>query len=351
MKKFAPFLLLVPVFFLVLIFFYGCGVTTNGGGPVSHPRIFVTGSSSNEVYVLDATNLTVEAIIALPGGSEGEWMSLSPNGKKIYISDNSGVSIYSVNVETLSYEATFNLTFPNDVAFISNERAVAASGINGTIGLFWLIDAQSDTTLACAAFIDEYASTQEGIGVALNPNNNRIYVAARRNKIFSFDVSGDTITQVSTIDAGSIELYDICFPPGSDKFFVTKLLPSTGVIIFSATNESYVNTLTAASISPRRIAASPDGNTIYIGNQCWAKIETVDVKNPTTLNVSSVSISPMNTIIGMAVSPDSSRIYAYCSDSIGPTVKIVVFDTSLTVIASVELPADYGKYGAVVYVP
>jgi len=349
-KKFAPFLLLLPLALMALLSFFGCGtVSSSGGGGGAVPlagSLYVSGYLSNEVYVLDPNTLAVKSIIKLPDVARGNWMGLSPDGKKLCITDYSGTDVYVINTETVTCERTINAheTSPMGIAFTATGTTAVVAQDD------WIshIGVENGLYLDSRPFID---ASGNGYGAALNPLNNRIYVVASTNRILSYAISGYSSSQNTTIDAEALYgdncwLRDISFPAGTNRFFVTKTNWPYGVMMFNSSDESYINTVTSESAMVRRIAAAPNGGMLYMNDGCYSQINTLNVNNPTSIDIHAVS---GGSVAGIAVSLDSNYVFVFAYDS--PHTRVVKLDKNLNFIASAEVPSTLGSWGSLMMVP
>ena len=74
---------------LMVMFVTGCGVTSGGGLPFG-PELYVGGYNSSttkaEIIVLGSINGQIITRISLPDGARPDWLTFTPDRKKIYIS-------------------------------------------------------------------------------------------------------------------------------------------------------------------------------------------------------------------------------------------------------------------------
>jgi|GEM_PF-2216023 len=351
MKKFLPFLLLIPLALLVFVSFLGCGTGGGGGGgPVATPYLYVVGESSREVFVLNPDDLSVEKLILLPTGGKGKWASLSPDGKRIYVSDNSAGKVYVINTETATYDKTITTTYANRGIGLNADGTLAVAGqyFNG----IELLDTANDVSVTNVTLP---LGAGAAFGVAQNPVNGNMYIAnaGSGSNIYSYSIEASSLTLVSTIGSSAGKYsFDVVFPPGSDQYFVTRTngwsAPGS-VEVYNRTTDAVVKVIGGAgSTFPYKMTASPDGQKIYISNSDQNRIDIVDVQNPTAMDGHTFAF--INSTAHTAVSPDSSKVYIL-ADNATPKTVVIKADQALNVISSVELPSNLGNDGAIIYVP
>ncbi len=360
LKKIIPFVILVPFSIFVLLSFLGCGVTTSGP-VIIPPRLYVTNVETQEVLVVDVATYTIEDSFFLPA-RVNDWATLSPNGKKIYLPSRDTNEIFIINTETMSYSGNINVgSLPSDIEFTSDgSRALVVQS-----GQVTLLNAFNDTLITSASFID---ATGNSRGVALNPHNNRMYVVCENSdKILSFAISGETVTQISTI-SGYSDMVDICFPPESDLFFVSRgYMSPNEFLIYRATDEVYVTKLSASNSTPGKMTPAPNGGYVYacplwdMGSNSW--VDFITVSDSPSLNEYDVETwwgADASYVKDFAVSPDSQIVYLYYGGDFPGKInttrimKVGKDFSNLVTYATFEVvaPPDFSDYyGSVIYVP
>jgi len=350
MKKFIPLAFLVPLAILSLLVFLGCGTVTSSsnGSSSSTPKLFITGYSTSDVYVVDPATLTVVKRFSLPAGGKGNWARLHPDGSKIYVSDSAANKVYVINTATAAVDKTIvtgNTNHNRGIDFTADgKRALVAIAP----GYVQLLDSQNDSANIGGGgnVYQAIPGGYNGIGLGRNPVNNRMYVVTA-NYVYSFSAESDAVTLVSTLDCTGDSRQDIAFPPGCDYFFVSGLSGDM-VKVFRVTDEAFVRDLDVPLTSnmPYKMTPSPDGNKLYIGNYCVSRVDTLLPGDATSMEVHNTG---NRYICHFAVSSDSSRVYGYAYAS--PTVEVYKYDSNMSLIGSAEMPTRLGFEGSIIYVP
>jgi YVTN family beta-propeller protein len=186
-------------------------------------------------------------------------------------------------------------------------------------------------------------------GVAVTPDSTKAYVANGGSTVSVINLLANSVS--STI-SDSYGAYGVAIAPNGKTAYVANLGPNPG----SSTNVSAISVIDVASdtikasittptgLTPKSVALTPDGDTLYVG--CYnadaesgiVVIDTADNTITTTIT-GDVPIDP----IGMALTPDGDYLYVTDFDSDG-LYAIYVFKTAdNTLTTRIGLPS--GKSG------
>jgi YVTN family beta-propeller protein len=252
-------------------------------------KAYVANQGSNSVSVIDTTSNTVTATIPVQKGPTS--VIGSPDGSKIYVA-------------------------------------------NSGIGQVSIVDTSSNTVIGVAA--DGGGVSTPGYGLALAPNG-KLYVscastAGRLRTIIIDSTQNRIISSVS--GAGDMAPFGLAVTPDGSRLYCSTMTSGLAVID-TGSNSLITNIRVACGMSG--VAVSPDGKKVFVSLPSALK-NGVSVIDTASNNV--IGQLPTAHASGMAVSPDSSKLYV---GNIASNVVTVVDLTSNTVTASIPVgiyPAD-----------
>src|SRR2546421_17548 len=128
------------------------------------------------------------------------------------------------------------------------------------------------------------AGNSGGQGAAFRPDGRKAYVSAGgNNKIRTFDVAGDRLTETAPIalpttnPAGiKVNLYpaDLALTPDGRRLVVADSVADAATVVDVATGASRT---VAVGHAPYGIAVSADGRSAYVTNQGAATVSVLDI--------------------------------------------------------------------------
>ena len=249
-------------------------------------------TSGNYVFVVNVATNTVTTSIAV--GSYPRGVSVSSDGRKVYVANEGNNSVSVINTSTNTVTATIPVgSVPLGVSVSPNGSKVYVT--NYGLNTVSVIDTTTNTVTATITV----GTSPEGISVS--PDGSKVYVANNNSASVSV-INTSTNTVTSTITVGT-QPYGISVSPDGSKVYVTNSADGTVSVISSSTN-TVTNTIAVGS-NPVGVVVSHDGNNVYVANSNSASVSVI---NTSTNNITS-TITVGNGPMGVSVSPDGSNIY------------------------------------------
>jgi YVTN family beta-propeller protein len=331
-----------------VLFFMSC---TGGGGETGNPQLYVGGyNSANEtaaVYVVKPDAKEVVKTIDLPGTAQPDWLTISPDGKKLYCSSTAESKVYIIDAETNTYEKSVSVCpNPKGISFTPD-------GSKAVVGCFYdlsIIDVatgsytNNDPDATISGFLGQIG------GIQVHPTNNKLYAAVDDGYIAFSNVAGSaTVTKQL---AASVSLADIAVSSGGDNLYTSA--QGTNYIVICTINSGDGSVavqnegLHSAVVYFDNIALSPDNKLLYMERSCASDIDYVETSNPTNVQVLDIAYAgiPEYGQRDVVFSSDSSLAFVlFGSISVH---KIVVVNTkNKTVEGAIDLPEN--EYLSLVY--
>ncbi|UCB45652.1 MAG: hypothetical protein JSV25_15835, partial [Spirochaetota bacterium] len=114
------------------IFFLSC--TGEGGETTSEPALYVGGYDTAKIYVIGPEAKDIVTTIDLPVNAKPDWLTLSPDGKKLYCSSDNPLAdpieshVYIIDTETNTYEKSVEVcNSPRGIAFTPDGSIAAVA--------------------------------------------------------------------------------------------------------------------------------------------------------------------------------------------------------------------------------
>jgi YVTN family beta-propeller protein len=299
------------------------------------PYAYITNQDSYTVSVIDTTTNTITATIDVENDPFG--VAVSPDGKKVYMTNYFGVSIIDTATNTVT-DTPYLGSNPKGVAVSSDGKKVYVTNNNDdTVSV---IDISTDTVTATVSV------GSNPIGVVVTPDGKKVYVTNNDDDTVSvIDTATDTVT--ATVDVGSWP-YGIAVNFMGTKVYVTNADSNTVSVIETATNK-VVATVPVGSY-PMGVAVNPDETKVYVtnsgnGDEPESTVSVIDTATNKVIATVDVGNEPR----GVAVTPDGKKVYVANSgndDEPGNTVSVI--DTATNkVIATVDVgwgPVAFGQF-------
>jgi PQQ-dependent catabolism-associated beta-propeller protein len=237
-------------------------------------------------------DVTTRAIVrTIPGGSDPEQFALSPDGSRLYV---------------------------------SNEDAATASVLEPNTG-----------KLVAAVPV---GTEPEGVGVS--PDGKLVFVTGETsNNITALDAADGKVLFHIAVDKRP---RDMGFLPDGSRLYVSAEVGGTVSVVDVAKRRRIAVIPFPAGSRPMGVRVAPDGKRVYV---CTGRHGTVEVIDPATNTiVGSVKVGARPW--GIAITPDGKKLYT----ANGPSNDVSVVDTdSLKVIATI--PAGQSPWGVAVAPP
>lgn len=271
--------------------------------------------------VPSAPNNTINTIQV---GRDPRAIAISPDGRYLYISNQSSSAMSVVDTDTDTVTATIPVgATPFGVAVSPDGRRVYVA--NDGQGNVAVIDTATNTVIATSESGDNRA-----IAVAVNPNGRRVYVTT---------YSGNVVSVIDTARNTVIASIPVV---GPSRLAVT---PDGRHLYVSSTDDSGRGSTAVVDITTNRVTTTipaggdevsmaPDGHHAYvIGNGDGGASTLSVIDTGTNAVISTISAGYYS--YDLAVSTDGRRIYAID----GGYGNLLVIDTAAnTVVATIPVP-------------
>jgi YVTN family beta-propeller protein len=246
-------------------------------------------------------------------------MAVSPSGAHVYVANSDGtVSIIDAATNTvIASPAIQGADFLGGIAVRPDGTAAYVTG--GTGSTLSFIQAATNTVSATIPFGNSPGR------IAFNPGPNEFYIANENSGILSIlDTSNTALLTDFQIPLANAGPADLAISPDSQRLYVVNNF-SNILTIINAASRSFVKTLNLDR--PTSVVLSHDGARVYVAHQLLNTqpshtVSVLDTATYAVLDLLTVGNGPM----GMAVSPDGSRLYVTNSD-----------DNTLSVVATADL--------------
>ncbi|MES2113186.1 MAG: beta-propeller fold lactonase family protein [Bacteroidota bacterium] len=250
------------------------------------------GSPDGGVWLVDIR--TNEKITKIRLGNGPAGVAVSPDGSRVYVTNEYSQNLSVVNTATQTVLATINVgTNPRGVCvspdgsrvYVANYASNDVSVINTSIN----------------ANIATIAVGRSPQGIAVSPDGTRLYVAnssTMSNSISVINTADNTI--LSTIEIGNLP-FGLCVSPDGKRVY------TCGNNIVTVFNTS-TNTATAripVDKGPYSVIINSDGSRVYVSN---LEANTVSVINTAT-NTIIATVPVKNGPSGISLTPDGSKLY------------------------------------------
>jgi YVTN family beta-propeller protein len=243
---------------------FGVAVSPDGS------RVYVTNNDAETVSVIDTATNTVIATITGAGNSIG--VAVSPDGRKVYIANTGiqSVSVIDTATNALETNIAIGLRPGNEVEVFPYSLALTPDGRKLYVG--------NCTTPGIPACGDAFNGSVTVVNAATNA----------------------VITDI--IITGAATQPDVVMSPDGSKVYVTNEVSDRVAVIDTATDTVTGSIPVAGSTSA---AMSPDGRRIYIPNLS----NQVAVVNATTNAVIAAIPVGNGRLFGASVTPDGGNVY------------------------------------------
>jgi YVTN family beta-propeller protein len=294
---------------------------------------YVTNLNSNTVTVINTANN--DFIDTVPVGIKPEGAAVSPDGTRVYVTNNNYGGIGTVSViDTAINKVTATVPVgykysPFGVAVTPDDKKVYVA----------------DRDINCVSVIDTVTNSvtatinvgSEPWGVAVTPDGKKVYVTNRNsNTISIIDVAANTVTATLPIGLGP---RGVAVNPNGTKVYVTNGESNNVSIIDTATNA--VSATVPVGNYPFGVAVSPDGTKVYVANNNNNYVSVID----TATNSVSATVPVGSNPFGVAVTPDGTKVYV--ANSNGNTVSVI--DTATNKVTTTvpflgSFPIAFGQF-------
>jgi serine/threonine-protein kinase len=281
-------------------------------------RIYVTNSHSNSVSVIDTDSKTLTATI--PVGQKPRSVAFTPDGRRIYVTNNDSNSVSVIDTASNTVTTTIPVgADPSDVAVTPDgRRAYVTNSHSNSVSV---IDTANNTvTVTIPAF-------QTPAGVGVSPDGRRVYVSnyfdSNRsdptNSVSVIDTASNTVAGTIPVGFGPENL---AFAPDGRHAYVANSNSNSVSVIDTASNT--VTATVPVGRTPVSVVISPDGQRAYVTNYDSKSVLVIDTATNTVTATIPVSQNPTR----VTLSPDGRHAYVTNTGGPGtPSNTVSVIDT------------------------
>jgi YVTN family beta-propeller protein len=219
---------------------------------VSGTRAYTANQFGRSVSIVDATNNSLLATIALP--DQGFNLLVSPSGARLYVSTEAG-HLHVIDTGTRQIVATVDVgPAANGIALDATANRLYVSSISG--GTVTAIDLATNTVLRT------YGVSSGAQRIALSPNATELYIASESVGLEILNLSTGSRAAVSGVFAGAVGL---ALSPDGGRLFVTN--PPAGIVqIVDRASRTVTRTLNNMG-RPRNVAFGANGAVAIITDE------------------------------------------------------------------------------------
>lgn len=287
-------------------------------------------NGGDDLTIVDVTTNTTTGTITLPVGSGPVGVCFSPNGERACIANYYGNSVSMVDATTNSVLTTVPAgTAPQNAVFTPDGSTVyvIASGDQTVL----VMDAST------FAITDTIPVGPFPIGAAITPDGSTLYVA---DGAFGSDkvrvISTATNTVVDSITVGDTPA-GVAITPDGGALYVANNGGNSVSVISTATN-TVTATITDAGAAPNLMAMHPNGDELYVSG-----MDNFVAVVSTATNTVIDSIPGIEFVLGLAITPDGSSLYALTPFA-GAVVEVTTATHSIANTFAMTFPNAIGNF-------
>ncbi|MFI9388710.1 hypothetical protein [Kutzneria sp. NPDC052558] len=288
-----------------------------GGGGYN---AYVTDSRQNQVFVIDTATNTITATV--PVGASPRGVAVTPDGSRVYVADHGGAAVSVIDAATSTVTSTIPVAgAPNFVAVSPDGRKAYVSN-DGTNALD-VIDTATNTVTTAV----QLGSVAAGVTV-LTPDGKYVFVAATgADTIYKIDTATSAV--VSTIATPRPSA--LAISPDSAELAAVDIFNNTVTRFATATGQQ--TGVTPLTSSPQELAYSQ--GLLYVTNADG----TVSVLDHGTVTH---TIPVQGAVLGgIAATPDGQSLYVGNYFATGVSVLSTASNTVSTVIPTAPATQPY----------
>lgn len=257
----------------------GVAVTPDG------KKVYVTDRWGVNVSVVDTATNTVTDTVKV--GSDPYGVAISPDGKKVYVANSGSNNISIINTDANTVTATVPVgNQPEGIAITPDGKKVyvANSGNSSTPDDTVSVIDTATNMVTATVHVGNYSS-----GVAVNPDGKKVYVANRGRYVSVIDTATNTVTD--TVDVNNSPDKIVVNPTGT-KVYVAGMKKGYAagtddgfVSVIDTSNNTIIATMNIVGGSPIGLAVTPDGKKVYVANSNISGNSTLSVIDTSNDNV------------------------------------------------------------------
>jgi len=283
---------------------------------------YITAGASSVKVINTVTN----AVVATIGvGTTPTGVSVSPDGQRVYVSNQGSHNVSVINTATNSVVATIPVgTSPHGICTSPDNSKVfvVCSGSNNVS----VIQTSTNTVVATIAV------GNAPFGITIRLDGLRVYVSNFNSNSVSV-INTVTNTVGATIPVGTTP-NGIGIAPDGSKVYVANRGTSNVSVINTAT-DAIIATI-GVGTTPVGLSVSPNGSRVYVNNFSSGTVSVINTATNLVVATPSVGAAPY----GLSVTPDGSRVYV----ANAPSGSVAVINTATNTV-STTVSIGMGSYG------
>jgi len=294
-----------------------------------------------QVNVIDVTTKSVVTGTGYPitVGTDPGALVASPDGKKVYVANQSGagsVSVIDTTTAPPSVVATItHSSFNTLVSLAISPDGTTVYALNQGSGVVSVISTASNSVTGTVTVGTSSSNAEQ---IAVTPDGSKVYVTlASDPAVAEFNTSGTPV--VNTIAFGTFPApYGIAITPDGTRAYVTLEATNAVAILDTATNFLHPTTIsTGAYGNPFAITITPDGTMAYVvaGTSQAVVIDLTTNKPLSAITLGSSGVSDIEVTADgsevFATSGGCNCLYYFPTNSVTPTVSSISVSEGLAI--------------------
>jgi YVTN family beta-propeller protein len=277
-------------------------------------RIYVPTDWDNTMSVINGASNAV--ITTVPINVSRKYIAVNPTTNRIYLDSYNGYCETIAVLDGATNASVADIPLCGDTNHMglavnpSTNRIYAANNLDP--GSVWVIDGGTNT------IVDTVTVGSDPMEVAVNPNTNRIYVTNDVDPGSVSVINGSSDAIIATVPVGR-QPEGVAVNPNTNRIYVANTMDGTVSVINGASNAVMaIVPIDSYQTCPLVIDVNPNMNRTYVGT-CTRTVSVIDGPSNTVVDTVFSNNSPgYDPVYGIAVNPNTNRVYAanYTSDTV-----------------------------------
>jgi len=290
--------------------------------------VYIPGRTSNATSVIDAEADTIKTLI--PSSGLPSFVTVSRDGAKVYIVIGGGIEVIDAATNTFLTSISPPVGAVTALAVSPDGTRIYASDQNG--GVVRVINTATKTVIST---ITVGNSPYE---LSLSPDGSRLYVTNQGSGSISV-INTATAAVIATIP---VEANFMAFSPDGSLLYAPG---GTNVYVIDVATNTILTAITDNS-HPQAVAITPDGSKLYVSNFTDNTVSVINTATRTLVATIPVNLRPE----GLSITPDGSRVFV-AGQGPGNGKVWVISTTTNTLITTIPLTTSIYVYGSFIASP